>query len=104
MAKTVHASIYGEDANFGANIDGVFVACSVLIGQVENRPMTANKISLYLGVKRPTVYRKLQELVDLDVLVRKGRVYFVSPRRLSTDEHVLDRLLLAASKMDTRRP
>lgn len=92
MAKTVHASIYGANANFGANIDGVFIACAVLIGHAEQRPMTTNKLALFLGMKRQTVQRKLDVLVEMDVLARKGRLYYVSRNRLQNDGHVLDAL------------
>lgn len=88
ISKIYHAGLFGEGANFAASIDAVFVMCCVVIGHAENRPMNATKISHYLNMARTTALRKLDDLEHRGSIVRKGTVYFVSPRQSHDLKHV----------------
>lgn len=98
MAKMINADIFGPGSNFGAELDTIYIACAVLVGHAERRPMTANKIALFLGMPRTTVLRKLRRLLKLDIVVEKERKYFVSPQRLANDEQVVAKLSAAIAK------
>jgi hypothetical protein len=92
LAKEVNTDIFGAESNFGMELDTVFIACVVMIGHAEGRPMTANKIALYLGMPRTTVLRKLAKLLRLNIVLRSGAKYFVSPARLAGDHHLVEKL------------
>lgn len=80
LGKLIQRRVYGDGANFAASIDGAFVAVAVSLGHAENKPMNASKIALYLGMPRTTVLRKLAELEELNIIVRKGNTLLLSPQ------------------------
>lgn len=92
MSKMVHASFFGSDGNFGADVDAIFIACAVQIGHSEKRPMSATKIAHYLGIPRTTVLRKLDTLIQLNIVERVRHVYFITAERMATDDHIIDGL------------
>lgn len=47
--------------------DAVLIA-AVYVGQTEGRPMSAHKLSQFCGITRPTVVRKIRELVAAGLL------------------------------------
>jgi predicted transcriptional regulator len=55
---------------------------AVVIGQAESRPMTAHKIAQYVGAPRTTVIRRLDNLVALGAIVRRGTRYYMTTERL----------------------
>ncbi len=76
---------------------GVLVGCAVCIGHTEDRPMSATKISHFLGVPRTTVIRKLERLIRLDIISRRGHTFVIAPaRRGRTD--VVTRLIRTTLK------
>jgi CRP-like cAMP-binding protein len=104
MTKELHASVYGDDCNFGAHLEALFVGLAVLIGHGERKPMNATKVALYLGMPRPTVLRKLEEFIQLGIIVRRGNYYFISPTRMANDDHVFDALNRLLEKHVAGRP
>lgn len=42
--------------------DDAILCCAILIGQVDRRPMTATKLCQYIGMPRPTVFRKVRDM------------------------------------------
>jgi CRP-like cAMP-binding protein len=82
LARVFHKRTFvGSHAGkpFGSEIDIVFVAACVAIGDFENRPMSASDVSHYIDMARATVQRKLDELVGRDILVRESSKYRLSP-------------------------
>jgi hypothetical protein len=93
LAKELHSDVLGKAGakpNFGSEIDAVFVAACVVIGHLEERPMTVTNVSDYLGARRTTVQRKLDFLVERGVIVRKARRYWLSPERVQSDLTFID--------------
>ena len=86
--------------NFAATIDGLFVSFVVLIAQAEGRPMSASKIANYLNMPRTTALRRLQELCDLNVIVRKGTKYYVPESRQKPSPHVLAQVRRVLRKVE----
>jgi len=75
----------------------VLVGCAVCIGHTEDRPMSATKISHFLGIPRTTTVRALERLIRLDIVSRRGHVFVIAPgRRHRTD--VVARLIRIAKK------
>jgi DNA-binding IclR family transcriptional regulator len=59
----------------------LLVACAVVVGHAERRPMNATKISLYVDLPRTTVLRKLEQLIEHGVVVKHGLNYCIAPER-----------------------
>ena len=60
---------------------------AVMLGHLESRPMSALKVSNYIGVPRATVTRKLQALCDLGHVMRDERgLYLVTSSYLGRAE------------------
>ncbi|MCB1466667.1 MAG: hypothetical protein KDK08_05890 [Rhizobiaceae bacterium] len=77
------------------HVDLYVIGCAVLMGQLENRPMNARKISHYVGAPRSTVIRKLQQLMESGVVVKaEGNTFRIDPDWLnrSMPRSKLDRL------------
>jgi hypothetical protein len=55
------------------------IACAVVLGHADGRPMNQSNIAKLLGIKRQTVARKLQQLINRHFIVRDGDEYFVAP-------------------------
>ena len=59
----------------GREVDTYLVSGAVLIGHATKRPRTAAQISRLLKIPRPTVIRKLNRLVHLGFIEKKGTYY-----------------------------
>lgn len=57
------------------------VGVTVMLGHAEGAPMTATQISKRLQMPRTTVLRRLEILIDRNVLQRIGGQYFVETSR-----------------------
>jgi predicted transcriptional regulator len=99
LAGTVSEVIYGH-RELGSSLDGLFVAIAVALGHAENKPMGVSKLAHYLGMSRQTVSRRLDELIKLGVVERKGSVYYISPRRYERIEHLMqaNKLIIQACR------
>lgn len=63
---------YGGNDQFGANAGDVLILFGVFIGHAENRPMTAAKLAIYVGIPRSTVARRLRHLQAAGLVVIHG--------------------------------
>jgi hypothetical protein len=70
--------------------DATWVLRAVVIGHLRGRPMTTRRIARYIGMPRTTVLRRLQLLLQLDYVRRKGRAYCVSERYLRAPPKALN--------------
>lgn len=59
------------------------VGAAIVVGHAEGRPMTVTKIAHYVDLPRSTVQRKLEQLLALGIIVRRGNAYFISQSRAS---------------------
>ena len=48
------------------------IVCQVLIGHVENRPMSVSDLARFLEMSRTTVLQRLRQLCELGILERHG--------------------------------
>jgi DNA-binding IclR family transcriptional regulator len=62
----------------------LLVSAAVLVGQVEGRPMNVSKLAHYVRLPRTTVLRKLELLIELGLVVRRGQNYCLSDERAKT--------------------
>jgi predicted transcriptional regulator len=68
-AFRVFSVVYCGTPKIGDNADHILIGAALMVGEAENRPMSATDISEYLGIPRATVVRKLQQLHQM------GHVY-----------------------------
>ena len=88
---------YFKSENFGVGVDAGLIIFAVVLGQAEEKLMTATDISNYLGIPRATVSRKLKLLGRRRALrtMRNGKrvCYFVenpnAPEMLRAVEKVI---------------
>src|SRR6266436_2106994 len=53
-----------DNRDYGRNLESLYILLVVFIGHAEKRPMTAARISRFLGLPRSTVVRKLAQLIQ----------------------------------------
>lgn len=62
VMRALHAGhLAGE--RFGANAPDVLLLAAVMVGQLEGWPMGTSKLADYVGWSRPSVVRRLGEMV-----------------------------------------
>lgn len=95
LTRTMHELSFPEErSGFGSNLELLLVYIGVFIGDAEGRPTTATKIANHCGLSRSTVYRRLDELIGKNKVVREGRSYFIAPGAAPTDaEGLLSKVL-----------
>lgn len=90
--------------------DAVLIA-AVYVGQMEGRPMTAYKLAQFCGITRPTVVRKIRELVAAGLLemhegVPRVPVHIIEGEAFAANVTELAALINKAardlSKLDTK--
>jgi len=57
-----------NDVKFGSRADDLVLCCAIFVGEAEGKPMTAAKLADYAGIPRPTVARKLREMIGTGVI------------------------------------
>jgi biotin operon repressor len=62
----------GTDSDLSRNLDCIVIAMGIMVGEFEERPMTAHKLAAYLGIPRATIARKLRRLKRIGVVVERG--------------------------------
>lgn len=76
------------DSDVAASDAGdVMLFAAIFIGQVEQRPMTAAKLSQFIGMPRGTVTRRLEELRKRKIVVQLKTGAWVSPRQKKIDRN-----------------
>jgi hypothetical protein len=64
-----------------------WVAAAVAMGHAEKRPMTATRIADFLKLDRVTVKRRLDQLIEMKIIVRDGDEYFIPKHRAAHVPH-----------------
>ena len=59
----------------------LLIGSAIMVGHAENKPMSATKITQYIGLPRSTVIRKLNQFLRDGVIARHGNVYLLSKER-----------------------
>jgi hypothetical protein len=65
----VNASILLGSDTSASEAGDILICVAIWMAQVENRPMTANKLAAYIGMPRPTVIRRLRELKARNLVI-----------------------------------
>jgi CRP-like cAMP-binding protein len=63
---------FNGESNWGSRADMLLIVTGVFIGHAEGKPMSAHKLSTYVGMPRATVTRKLQTLAAEGVVEAQG--------------------------------
>lgn len=69
---------FGEE-RFATRADDLFLCWSILVGQIEGRPMNASKLAEFSGLPRPTVLRKVRKLEAEGIVARAGGDFCIVP-------------------------
>lgn len=72
--------LYLSEKYFGMYAPELIVITGILIGQTENRPMSVTKLAEYVGIPRPTVYRKLRQLELRGIVTVEGDGHLATVR------------------------
>src|SRR3974390_1640362 len=86
------------DTTSADDLETAFIACAVALGHAEGRPMNQQEISELVHVKRQTVARKLDQLIQGGDIVRDpddARYYLESERAERPDSGILKRWAVA---------
>lgn len=72
---------------FGSDVETLLVLLCVFIGEADGRPTTPTKLALHSGLSRPTVYRRLDQLMQLKKVVRIGHSYHIAEGAAAFDKN-----------------
>lgn len=61
LTREVSVTYLGE-ANYGPWASDVILTCGVFVGQAEGKPLSVSALARFVGMPRPSVYRKLKEM------------------------------------------
>jgi DNA-binding IclR family transcriptional regulator len=75
-----------EEAVYGSDLETLLVLLCVFIGEAEGRPTTVTKIASHSGISRQSVYRKLDQLMELKKIERIGRNYHLAEGAVVVDK------------------
>lgn len=89
-------NILGEP-DFGAALETQVITMAVSLGHLEGRPMTATKVSGFVGIPRTTVLRKLAALVAVGMFQRTSRGAYVFTPAAQDRQEVRDFMTQAIS-------
>jgi hypothetical protein len=76
----------------------LLVACGVMVGHAERKPMNASKIADYVKLPRTVVRRSLNNLLALGVIVRNEKGYVVEPARAANQVSIVRRYIKAMER------
>ncbi|MBR7958910.1 helix-turn-helix transcriptional regulator [Burkholderia vietnamiensis] len=62
-----------KEHRYASQAGDVLLVCAVAISDAEGKPMTAYKLAQYIGMPRPTVIRRLANMVRAGLVVRDRR-------------------------------
>lgn len=77
LARALGTGLLRTSDRFGTRAEDLLVLCGLCVGQAEGRPMTANKLSAFVGQARPSVIRRLNALEAAGLVRRVDRGAFV---------------------------
>ena len=102
--EIVNALLPRED--FSSAADEALLLCGIFVGQAEGRPMTVTKLASYVGMPRPTVYRKLKRLEEKGMVTLESNGHALvteeainDPKRLTLLERLIDTIKDAVTKL-----
>lgn len=75
----------GSPHELGPNIESIIILLAVLIGDGEGRPMNATKLAHFTSISRPTVHRRLKNLLKQGKVMRRGDDYYFADDGMNPD-------------------
>lgn len=103
MMGCINNAYFGENRG-SANTDCVLLCAAVAIGEFEGRPMSASKLSEYVGMPRASVMRRLSYLESIGVIERPStRSYVISDASMQRiqESNALGTMLRTIRKVST---
>jgi hypothetical protein len=101
-----HAA-YFPDLPIASQAEATHVMRGVWTGHLTNRPMSAYKIGLFIGMPRTTVLRKLAMLMRRGYVRKEGTVYHVTDetfyKGLAATDRVVDVIIDAGERLAALR-
>jgi hypothetical protein len=90
LLRTVHAGrLGGKGRPFAANeIETLLLSGAVLLGHAHGSPKNASEIGRIVGVPRATALRKLEDLQERGIVVRRGSKYFMVELKKGEDDYI----------------
>jgi biotin operon repressor len=96
IMRTVHGAYAPASQRFGTRLETFFIGLCVALGDMEDKPLSVAKISVYMGVPRTTVIRRINQLQKWGLIYSRRRRYY-------TREKTLNSLMGMANYQQTRR-
>ena len=98
---------YFPDLPIASQAEATHVMRGVWTGHLTNKPMSAHKIGLFIGMPRTTVSRKLAMLVRRGYVRQEGTVYYVTDetfyKGLAATDRVIDVIIDAGKRLAALR-
>lgn len=96
LTRQLHKTIAPDlQPKFGSRTGILLIDSAVFMATVEGRPMTATRLSTFVGIPRPTVDRHLRALCRNGTIERAGQVYLTSAKQLDRIDRQNYRMLTA---------
>lgn len=73
LMRSAHTAYFNRVRKFAPNSDYVLICLAVAIGEIDGKPLSASRISEYIGMPRVSVMRKLTELQARGLIERPAR-------------------------------
>lgn len=113
IMRTWHEHYLPRGEPFGRRLESMFIAMSIGIGHIENKPFSVAKIAAYMNMPRTTVIQRLSVLQKWGLIHRRGLQYYADPDILNSIMGLkcyrqvrrhLQNASRELSKLDTRQP
>jgi hypothetical protein len=75
-------------------IENMLLGWAVLLGHAGGKPKNASEIGRYLGIPRVTAQRRLDDLEESGIIVRRGNRYHMSGDLKKADDEYVDKCML----------
>jgi hypothetical protein len=77
-----------------ASLEALLLVACVLVGEIDGTPTTITKLARHSRLSRATIYRRIDDLIELKKVERVGTRYYLSENAISADkQHKLRRII-----------
>jgi biotin operon repressor len=84
IMRTVHGAYAPASQRFGTRLETFFIGLCVALGDMEDKPLSVAKISVYMGVPRTTVIRRINQLQKWGLIYSRRRRYYTREKTLNS--------------------
>lgn len=82
--RCLHEHYVPIGAPFGTRLECMFIAITLVLGQIEGKPFSVSKLAAYMNMPRTTVIHRLGRLRRWGLLHKEGFHYSVKPDALNS--------------------